>query len=40
VDEGGVVVHPVADVRGDGSLEPIEVVDPDGRPADPVIEIR
>ena len=35
-DEERIVLRPVADE----SLAPIEVVDPDGRPADPVIEIR
>jgi hypothetical protein len=39
-NEGRVVVQPLADVREDGSLEPIEVVDREGRPAEPIIEIR
>ena len=40
VDDARVVVEPVAGVRDDGSLEPIEVVDRAGRPADPIIEVR
>jgi hypothetical protein len=39
-DDRGLVVRPVADVRDDGSLVPIAPVDPAGRPAEPVIEIR
>jgi predicted MPP superfamily phosphohydrolase len=39
-DESRLVVQPLADVREDGSLEPIEVVDREGRPAEPIIEIR
>ena len=35
VDSARIVVQPVADV----TLEPIDVVDPDGRPAPPSIEI-
>ena len=35
-DEERIVLRPVADE----SRAPIEVVDPDGRPADPVIEVR
>jgi tartrate-resistant acid phosphatase type 5 len=38
-DEHRVVVHALAGVGDDGSLEPIEPVDPDGRPASAVIEI-
>jgi hypothetical protein len=34
-DDTGVVVRPL-----DGELQPIEAVDPRGRPVDPVIEIR
>jgi tartrate-resistant acid phosphatase type 5 len=39
-DERGLVVEPVAGVRDDGSLEPIELVAPDGRPSEPRLEIR
>ena len=39
-DERGVVVHPLAGVGEDGSLEPIELVDRDGRPTEPIIEIH
>ena len=39
-DERRVVVEPLGGVREDGSLEPIELVDPDGRPFEPRIEIR
>jgi hypothetical protein len=39
-DESRLVIHPLASVRDDGSLEPIEVVDPAGRPADSRLEVR
>jgi tartrate-resistant acid phosphatase type 5 len=39
-DERSLVVRPLAGVGEDGSFEPIEVVDPSGRPAEPVVEIR
>jgi hypothetical protein len=39
-DDGRIVVNPLAGVGDDGSLEPIEPVDPRGRPCEPVIEIR
>jgi hypothetical protein len=39
-DGDRVVVHALAGVGADGSLEPIEPVDPDGRPAAATIEIR
>jgi hypothetical protein len=39
-DERRVVLLPLAGIRDDGSLDPIEPVDPDGRRVDPVIEIR
>ena len=39
-DERRVVVEPLGGVHEDGSLEPIELVDPDGRPFEPRIEIR
>jgi tartrate-resistant acid phosphatase type 5 len=39
-DERRVVLQALAGVGADGSLEPIEVVDPEGRPSDPVLEIR
>jgi hypothetical protein len=39
-DEEWIVVHPLAGVGEDGTLEPFEVFDPDGRPAEPAIEIR
>jgi tartrate-resistant acid phosphatase type 5 len=38
-DDRRLVVRPVAGVREDGSLELIEVIDPEGRPAEPVVEI-
>jgi hypothetical protein len=39
-DDTRIVVHPLAEIRDDGSLEPIELMDPAGDPADPVLEIR
>jgi tartrate-resistant acid phosphatase type 5 len=39
-DESRLVIQPLADVREDGSLDPIETVDPEGRPVEPIIEIR
>jgi tartrate-resistant acid phosphatase type 5 len=39
-DARRVVLHPLAGVRDDGSLEPIDVFDPTGRPAEPKLEIR
>jgi hypothetical protein len=39
-DESRMVIQPVAGVRDDGSLEPIEIVDPEGRPVEPLLEIR
>jgi tartrate-resistant acid phosphatase type 5 len=39
-DASRVLLHPVAGVRDDGSLEPIAVVDPQGRPAEPSVVIR
>jgi hypothetical protein len=39
-DGSRVVVEPLAGVRDDGSLEPIELLDPDGRPCAPKLEIR
>jgi hypothetical protein len=33
-------VRPIAGVGDDGSLEPVEPVDPQGRPVEPVLEIR
>ncbi len=39
-DEHGVVLEALAGVREDGSFEPIEPVDPDGRPAAPRLEIK
>jgi tartrate-resistant acid phosphatase type 5 len=38
-DERRLVVRPLASVGDDGSLGPIEVVDPAGRPADSVVEL-
>jgi hypothetical protein len=38
-DERRIVLHALADVHEDGTLVPIEPVDPDGRPADPRLEI-
>jgi tartrate-resistant acid phosphatase type 5 len=40
VDEARVVLRPVAGVGDDGSPEAIELVDPGGRPAEPMLEIR
>jgi tartrate-resistant acid phosphatase type 5 len=39
-DAERLILQPVADVRGDGSLETLDVVDPEGRSTGPVIEIR
>jgi hypothetical protein len=39
-DERSLVVRPLASVGDDGSLGPIEVVDPAGRPADSLVEVR
>jgi tartrate-resistant acid phosphatase type 5 len=39
-DEDRLVVRPIAGVRDDGSLEPIAPADPEGRPVEPVLEIR
>ena len=39
-DERRVVVEPLGGIREDGSFEPIELVDPDGRPFEPRIEVR
>jgi hypothetical protein len=39
-DEQRIVVQPVAGVREDGTLETIDVVDPDGRPVEAGLEIR
>jgi tartrate-resistant acid phosphatase type 5 len=38
-DEHGVVLEPLAGVNDDGSFEPIELVDPHGRPHEPRLEI-
>jgi tartrate-resistant acid phosphatase type 5 len=38
-DDQRLVVRAVAGVREDGSLELIEATDPEGRPAEPVVEI-
>jgi tartrate-resistant acid phosphatase type 5 len=38
-DSDRVVVHALAGVAADGSLEPIEPLDPDGRPADATITV-
>jgi hypothetical protein len=35
-----LTVHPIAGLRDDGTLEPVELSDPAGRPCDPVIDIR
>jgi tartrate-resistant acid phosphatase type 5 len=40
VDEDRVIVEPLAGMREDGTPEPIELVDREGRPAEPAIEIR
>ena len=40
VDDSRIVVHPVSDVGSDGSLAPLELRDPVGRPVQPPIEIR
>jgi tartrate-resistant acid phosphatase type 5 len=39
-DEDRVVVRPLAGVRDDGSLEPIDLVDPEDRAVEPILEIR
>jgi tartrate-resistant acid phosphatase type 5 len=39
-DERRIVIEPLAGVGADGALEPIELLDPAGRPVDPIIEIR
>jgi tartrate-resistant acid phosphatase type 5 len=39
-DERSLVLHPLAAVGDDGSLHPIDVVDPSGSPAEPKLEIR
>jgi tartrate-resistant acid phosphatase type 5 len=39
-DASRVVLQPLADVRDDGSLEPIELMDPAGRRVAPLVEIR
>jgi hypothetical protein len=39
-DERRMLIHPLAGVGDDGSLEPIEIVDPRGRPSKPALEIR
>ena len=39
-DERRLVVRPLASVGDDGSLGPIEVLDPAGRPADSLVELR
>ncbi len=39
-DEERIVLQPLAGVRDDGTLEPIEPVDPSGRPVDAAFEIR
>jgi tartrate-resistant acid phosphatase type 5 len=39
-DDSRIVVHPLAGVGDDGALEPIETLDPEGRPCEPVLEIR
>ena len=38
-DERAIVLHALADVHEDGTLEPIEAVDPEGRPADARLDI-
>ena len=40
VDERRVIIHPVADVGEDGSLEPIEVLDPRGHRTEPSVNVR
>ena len=40
LDEDRAVVHPVGDVTDDGSLELIEMHDPEGRPVEGPLEIR
>jgi tartrate-resistant acid phosphatase type 5 len=40
VDEDRVIVEPLAGMREDGTPEPIELVDREGRPVEPAIEIR
>ena len=39
-DERRIVVRPLGDVSDDGTLEPIELLDPQGRPVEPVLEIH
>jgi len=39
-DESRLAIQPLADVGEDGSLDPIEIFDREGRPVDPMIEIR
>jgi tartrate-resistant acid phosphatase type 5 len=39
-DESRLLLHPLASVRDDGSLEPIELVDPDGRASEATLEFR
>jgi hypothetical protein len=39
-DDDRLLVRPLAGVADDGSLEPIEPVDPEGRAVEPVIEIH
>jgi len=39
-DASRIAIHPLAGVGEDGTIEPIELVEPDGRVVEPVIEIR
>jgi hypothetical protein len=38
--ERRLTIHPIAGVRDDGTLEPVGLTDPAGRPCEPVIDIR